>query len=470
MQISKSTHLKHLLRTQDVLLSALAFLVATNLLWLLGIHKPADVMNHMVLLPFVVLFSILAMRFEAPGIHGMRMLLVAVLAARYAALIVVGLLAVAYFAKLELISRYVLGLYGFLLASGILSNRLFLRWWYFTGRREHPENFLQVLVIGTGNRARNLMHNYRDNSEWGIHIIGMLDPFPDTQPASSANEPPILGSVDKIGEILTNQVVDEVIICLPRSLLDNIGEVVDACAEEGVCIKFLADLYEIEDGSYNLELIGDWPVLSLNPFRRNQSSLVAKRIVDLILTVPALILLLPFFGLVAIAIKLDSRGPVFFSQPRVGLNKRQFRMIKFRSMYEDAEARLAEIEHLNEAEGPIFKMKNDPRITRVGSFIRRTSIDELPQLFNVLVGQMSLVGPRPMSTRDVSLFSKGVQRKRFSVRPGLACLREVSGRSALTFEQWLALDLKYIAEWSIWLDIKILFRLIPAVIRGDGAS
>jgi lipopolysaccharide/colanic/teichoic acid biosynthesis glycosyltransferase len=157
-------------------------------------------------------------------------------------------------------------------------------------------------------------------------------------------------------------------------------------------------------------------------------------------------------------------------QPRVGLNKRSFNMIKFRSMHQNAEARLCEIEHLNEADGPIFKIHNDPRITRVGRFLRRTSIDELPQLFNVLRGHMSLVGPRPMSLRDVDQFSLGIQRRRFSVRPGLACLREISGRSRLSFERWLELDLQYIEEWSLWLDLKILLKLIPSVIKGDGAS
>lgn len=161
---------------------------------------------------------------------------------------------------------------------------------------------------------------------------------------------------------------------------------------------------------------------------------------------------------------------MFFKQRRVGLNKRPFNMFKFRSMHKDAEARLHEIEHLNEADGPIFKIANDPRITRVGKFIRRTSIDELPQLFNVVLGQMSVVGPRPMSERDVNQFSLGVQRRRFSVRPGLACLREVSGRSRLSFDKWLELDLQYIDEWSLWLDLKILLKLLPAVIKGEGAS
>ncbi len=469
MKVSKANHLKRLLQTQDVLISAFAYVVSVNIIWLAGWAGLTDVFNHLALLPFVFLFSFLASSLETPSLHGKRMLMVAVLAARYAILVVIGMLATAYFSKFDYISRYALALFGIFLVIGLVSNRLFLRWWYFTGRREHPDNFLQVLVIGTGSRARRLIDVYRDNSDWGIRIIGMLDPQPGNDNLN-IGEVELLGGVQKIRTVLTEHVVDEVIICLPRSLLDEVDTVVQACAEEAVTIKFLADLYEVEGGQYELEKIGTWPVLSLNPVARDENSLIVKRIVDLFLTIPTLILLTPLFALVGCAIKLDSKGPVFFKQSRVGLNKRKFDMIKFRSMSVDAEQRLAEIEHLNEAEGPIFKVRNDPRVTFIGKIIRRSSIDELPQLFNVVLGQMSLIGPRPMSTRDVQQFSKGVQRKRFSVRPGLACLREVSGRSRLSFDQWLALDLKYIEEWSLWLDITILFRLIPAVIKGDGAS
>jgi lipopolysaccharide/colanic/teichoic acid biosynthesis glycosyltransferase len=180
--------------------------------------------------------------------------------------------------------------------------------------------------------------------------------------------------------------------------------------------------------------------------------------------------LIPIFLIVAIAIKLDSPGPVFFVQQRVGIRKYIFPMYKFRSMYIDAEEKLKEIEHLNEAEGPIFKIKNDPRITRLGRFIRKTSIDELPQLINVLKGEMSLVGPRPMSKRDVDLFDHGVQRKRFSVQPGLTCIWQISGRSDLPFEKWLELDLEYIDSWSFWLDIKILIKTFPVVLLSKGAA
>ncbi|MFM7121291.1 MAG: sugar transferase, partial [Gammaproteobacteria bacterium] len=247
-------------------------------------------------------------------------------------------------------------------------------------------------------------------------------------------------------------------------------EVVVACQEEGVSVKFLADVFDAPAGSVRFERMGTQPILSFEPVDHHEGMLIVKRIFDLLLTIPALVVLAPVFLIVAAAIKLESPGPVFFVQQRAGMNKRSFGLVKFRSMVQDAERRQREIEHLNEAAGPIFKISNDPRVTRVGRFIRKTSIDELPQLINVLRGHMSLIGPRPMSLRDVGQFSVSVQRRRFSVRPGLACLREVSGRSRLSFERWLELDLEYIERWSLWLDVKILARLVPAVLKGDGAS
>jgi lipopolysaccharide/colanic/teichoic acid biosynthesis glycosyltransferase len=161
---------------------------------------------------------------------------------------------------------------------------------------------------------------------------------------------------------------------------------------------------------------------------------------------------------------------VFFLQERLGLNKRRFEIYKFRTMAADAESRMKEIEHLNEVSGPVFKIKNDPRMTTIGKFLRSTSIDELPQLFNVLKGDMSLVGPRPMAVRDYEGFNEDWQRRRFSVRPGITCLWQVLGRNSIPFEQWMELDLKYIDGWSLWLDFQILLKTIPAVLKGSGAS
>lgn len=470
MRISKTNHLRRLLQTQDVLLSTLAYVITVDACWLFGLETFECAVRHLKLTPLVLLISIAAALLDPPGLHGQRLRATLIYSVRYSVTVLAGLLMIVYLAGLDFTSRTVLGGFFVLLLVGLAVNRAILRWWYFEGRREHPSNYLKVLIIGTGARARKLIETYQENSEWGVSVVGMLDPVADVASREEIDGLPVLGDVSAIRRVLTTQVVDEVVVCLPRSLIDGIEEVFEACEEQAVCIKFMADVYDIRTATVQLETVGSLPVLTFEPVAHDEGKLIIKRILDLIVTLPALLVLLPFFALIALAIRIDSRGPVFFTQERVGLNKRPFRMIKFRSMFQDAEARLAEIEHLNEASGPIFKMKNDPRVTRVGGFLRRTSIDELPQLINVLLGHMSLVGPRPMSMRDVSLFSLGVQRRRFSVRPGLACLREISGRSQLSFDRWLELDLKYIDEWTLWLDIKILFKLIPAVLKGDGAS
>ena len=181
-------------------------------------------------------------------------------------------------------------------------------------------------------------------------------------------------------------------------------------------------------------------------------------------------MLFPLFVLTACLIKLTSAGPVFFIQDRVGLNKRRFRLYKFRTMVADAEEKQAELEDLNEVSGPVFKIKDDPRITSFGNFLRKTSIDELPQLINVLKRDMSLVGPRPLPVLDYNGFDQDWHRRRFSVRPGITCLWQVKGRSSIPFEQWMQLDMEYIDTWSLWLDLKILTKTIPAVLQGSGAE
>jgi exopolysaccharide biosynthesis polyprenyl glycosylphosphotransferase len=198
--------------------------------------------------------------------------------------------------------------------------------------------------------------------------------------------------------------------------------------------------------------------------------IVAKRVLDLTISSLLIISLFPALLVVAILIKLTSPGPVLFTQNRLGLNKRRFNVYKLRTMVPDAEKRMREIEHLNEVSGPVFKVKNDPRLTPIGRFLRKTSIDELPQLFNVLTGDMSLVGPRPLPVRDYEGFNEDWQRRRFSVKPGITCLWQVRGRSSIPFEKWMKLDLQYIDKWSLWLDFQILLRTISAVLRGSGAA
>jgi exopolysaccharide biosynthesis polyprenyl glycosylphosphotransferase len=197
---------------------------------------------------------------------------------------------------------------------------------------------------------------------------------------------------------------------------------------------------------------------------------VAKRILDVVLAGVLLVVLAPVLVAVALLVKLTSPGPIFFVQERVGLGKRRFRMLKFRTMVADAERRIHELEHLNEASGPVFKIRNDPRLTPVGALLRKTSLDELPQLLNVVKGDLSLVGPRPLPVRDYEGFDQDRHRRRFSVRPGITCLWQIGGRSDVSFERWMELDMLYIDSWSLWLDLKILCKTIPVVLRGTGAA
>ncbi len=364
---------------------------------------------------------------------------------------------------------------GFLVTFAILTFSLLvgvrgaLHWWYFLRFAQKGENYHRVIIIGTGDRAVKLSRALKEKLEWGIYIVGYLDVDSD-RTGQELEGSPVLGTIDKVSEILTSQVIDEIILAVPRSMISDVEGIVDACEEEGVKFSWMADMFDLRVARMRLFECGDIPILTFEPVAQSEVKLMIKRIVDLFLVMLALPLLLPIMLIIVIAIRLDSPGPAFFVQHRVGLRKRLFPLLKFRSMYMDAEERIKEIEHLNEADGPIFKIKDDPRVTRVGKFIRKTSLDELPQLLNVFRGHMSLVGPRPMSQRDVNLFDKGIQRKRFSVRPGITCLWQVSGRSDLPFDQWLALDLKYIDNWSLSLDFKILLKTIPAVLRGSGAT
>lgn len=469
MQISKSTHLVRLLQTQDVLISTLTFLVIVEGALLVDLYDRETMLSHAWLSPFVFMMSVFASISSAPKLHSQSHWQYLLEATRYSGMVGGGLVTIMFAGQIEDSSRTVVFLFILGLFVILFANREFLSWYYLHGRKEHESNFLKVLIIGGGPRAEKLLGKYKDTSDWGIQVVAFLDPAPENLPTFPASKIEKVQRLDQLESMLDTQVIDEVVVCTPRSLVTEISEVARACEERGICLKYMADLHDIDSKNVTVQHVGDQPILTFEPVAQDEGKLIMKRVIDLFLVLASIPVVFPLMVLAGLAIKLDSPGPLFFTQSRVGLNKRVFKMIKFRSMHLDAEARLTEIEHLNEAEGPIFKMLDDPRVTRVGKIIRRTSIDELPQFINVLLGHMSVIGPRPMSLRDVEQFSQGVQRKRFSVKPGLACLREVSGRSALSFDKWLELDLKYIDDWSLMLDFKILLKLIPAVIAGDGA-
>ncbi len=250
--------------------------------------------------------------------------------------------------------------------------------------------------------------------------------------------------------------------------LERSHEIAGLLGERGICTR-IGLLYSYGDRHPKIERLGDVPLLSFDPTAVGDAGLFAKRCVDLAVAIPCILLLLPVIAIVAIAVHRSSAGPVLFRQTRVGLHGRQFTLLKFRTMRAGAEADQDKLEHRNEMSGPVFKLRDDPRVTRVGRFLRRFSLDELPQLWNVVKGDMSLVGPRPPTPEEVEQY-KPWQRRRLSMRPGLTCLWQVAGRNEIDFDRWVALDLEYIDNWSPWLDVKILLRTVPAVLTGRGAS
>jgi exopolysaccharide biosynthesis polyprenyl glycosylphosphotransferase len=335
--------------------------------------------------------------------------------------------------------------------------------------RSQGKNVKKLLIIGGGSRAQWFAKQIHKRNDIGYRIIGYLDV--DTRFENSVDDVPWLGGLDNLPEIINKQVVDEVFITLPiKSQYSNIELVINILEEQGILVHLFSDPFPHQLARSRPAEFAGVPLLSLHSAPPLTWRTEAKRLIDIVVAFIALIVLSPLLLIVSILIKLDSHGPILFIQERVGFNKRRFRMIKFRTMLSDAEARMKDIEHLNEKSGPIFKIKNDPRITRIGKWLRRTSIDELPQLVNVLFGDMSVVGPRPLSVRDADRMEVAWQKRRFSVKPGLTCLWQVSGRSNLSFEEWMSLDLEYIDRWSLELDILILVRTVPAILMARGAS
>ena len=299
-------------------------------------------------------------------------------------------------------------------------------------------------------------------------IIGFVDSNP--HPALTNSGALHLGVEEDLERILMARVVDDVVIGLPiKSRYEAIHRSIAACERVGVPARYPADLFRKTSGAPLLAGRISTPLLSFL-VARDDYRLMTKRVIDVIGAAMLLVALAPVMLAVALAIKLSGPGPVLYKQERYGYMKRRFRMYKFRTMVVNADQLQPELEIRNEASGPVFKISDDPRVTRIGRFLRRSSLDELPQLWNVLTGEMSLVGPRPLPVRDVGRFSEPWLMRRFSVWPGLTCLWQIRGRSHLGFEQWIAFDLEYIDRWSLLLDLKILLRTVPAVLGGRGAA
>lgn len=370
-----------------------------------------------------------------------------------------SLAVLAFLVQFREVSRLVTLLYFALAALGLSAIRLAVR-----ALRWAPRPLRYYALVGSGPQAAEILLETSGHPEWGLRLAGCIEedgipPDPDFV---------VLGKLSEIGKVLEQHVLDEVVFAVPRERLAAMEPAILACEEEGVSVRVSLDALRIGPAAMTVADLGGLPMLTFSRTPTDELHLALKRAFDVVVSATALVVLAPLLLGVAAAIRLDSPGPVFFRQRRVGLHGRLFDILKFRSMHRDAEARQAALRARNEMSGPVFKMTDDPRVTRVGRFIRRTSIDELPQFWNVLVGQMSVVGPRPPIPSEVAQYRRW-HRRRLSVRPGITCIWQISGRNEIDFDRWMELDLEYIDHWSLANDLRIFLKTIPAVLGARGA-
>jgi exopolysaccharide biosynthesis polyprenyl glycosylphosphotransferase len=331
-------------------------------------------------------------------------------------------------------------------------------------------NYLRILVVGSTERAEPVFERALQHPQWGIKPIGFVD-WDKPKWLWGYRPLPLVGLYEHLPVILTNGHIDAVLFSDLSPELEKIRLSVEVCRKAGVTSYLLTEAVAAGEGrtvSDGLTFL-ERPVIQLSGPLSLPRAITVKYTLDRLLAALGLALLSPLIFITAAWIKTTSPGPIFYKQLRVGQNGRRFWMYKFRTMVADADEKKKELLHKNEMSGPVFKMTDDPRITKVGRFLRRTSLDELPQLFNVLMGEMSLVGPRPPLPEEVFHY-RLEHRRRLSVRPGITCLWQVSGRSNVDFEDWMKMDLAYIDGWSFWQDLKILFRTLPAVLTANGAK
>ncbi|MBI5034333.1 MAG: undecaprenyl-phosphate glucose phosphotransferase [Chloroflexi bacterium] len=325
----------------------------------------------------------------------------------------------------------------------------------------------RVLIIGAGEVGRALMRNMVAQPDLAYQIVGFVDDDPE-KGNTDIGRFKALGETDNIARLLREMNIDEAIVTLPWTARTKIIRIMNLCQRAGVTAKIVPDMFQLSLSRVSIDDVGGIPLIGVRETRMSLLDSIIKRLIDLMGTMVLLLVFAPVMVMIAISTRLDSPGPIIFCQKRVGKNGREFVAFKFRTMHVGADEQKVHLNGLNEAKGPIFKMKNDPRRTRIGAWVRRTSMDELPQLFNVLRGDMSLVGPRPALPSEVQQYQEW-HKRRFDVSPGITGLWQVSGRNDMIFDEMVMLDIYYIENWSAWMDVWILLRTIPTVLLARGA-
>jgi len=374
--------------------------------------------------------------------------------------------AIVFIFKLTFISRLYFALFILIGLIGIVIEKVSL-FSIMKYVRKRGYNSKRILIVGTGRRAVNIIHKVLYHPEWGFKIIGAIDDEP-SRGIEKVGPVEVIGGLHQLQDILHDRAIDEVIFVVPRSRLSHIEDSVYICETEGVKATVAVDLFNLKIARSRPSEFEDVPLISFETTLAKEWQLYVKRIMDLSISGLGIIVLSPFLLITAILIKLSTPGPVLFRQVRMGLNGRKFILYKFRTMYQDAEEELSDVRvdaFMGDGE---FKKKKIQYMTPIGKLLRKFSIDELPQLFNVFAGHMSLIGPRPCVPQEVEQYQPW-QRRRLSMRPGITCLWQIRGRNNVKFEDWMKLDLEYLDNWSLFLDIKILVKTIPVVVLGIGA-
>lgn len=458
----------------DILLINVACILAYWVRYDLQLFRavdPAFNVPYQVYLPFVAIFTLLlTLVYRQQGVYRLRLQIswfdefFAIVNGTTTGIVIIILFIFVY--SPTFYSRAIF-IYAGILAIAILGLSRVLKVMWLRRLRRHGFGTRRVVIVGAGEVARAIMRAVVANRDSGLEIIGFLDDHP-TKGETDIGRFRALGSIDNLPHVLQCERIDEVIITLPWQYHRRIMSIMTQCERFAVRARIVPDLFQITLNRMQIEYIAGVPMIGVKEVRISGFNEWLKRGIDVTLSALALFLAAPLMALVALMIKMDSPGPVLFPQERVGKMGRRFTLYKFRSMVEDAEAQRQALVTMNEADGPLFKIKQDPRVTRLGRRLRRLSLDELPQFYNILRGEMSLIGPRPGLPAEVEQYQEW-HKRRLEVSPGLTGMWQVGGRSELSFDEMALLDIYYVENWTPALDTKILLQTIPRVIFGNGA-